>query len=110
MDKYKRKLDDLGRVVLPRELLNGINAKPGELVDVTCEGGSIRIDKSVSTCWLCGSDENLVDVEIGEQNCLICGMCVMRVQMSVIRRQRELEEAFGLGDNPAPGAAEETAE
>ena len=62
MDKYTRKIDELGRVVIPRPLLDGINVKPGEIVDITCEGGSVRIEKRAPTCWLCGSDENLVEV------------------------------------------------
>ena len=88
---YRRKIDDLRRVVIPQQMLNGINVKPGDLVDITCEGGSVRIEKSMPICWLCRSDENLVEVEVEEQNCMICSRCVMRIQMALLRRQRRLK-------------------
>ena len=101
---YRRKIDDLRRVVIPQQMLNGINVKPGDLVDITCEGGSVRIEKSMPTCWLCRSDENLVEVEVEEQNCMICSRCVMRIQMALLRRQRRLKKYYTFE------AAEETAE
>ncbi len=86
---YKRKIDELRRVVIPQQMLDGINVKPGDLVDIVCEGGFVRLEKSAPTCWLCRSDENLVEVEVGEQNCMICSECVMRIQMALLRRQQK---------------------
>ena len=101
---YKRKVDELRRVVIPQQMLNGINVKPGELVDITCEGGSVRIEKSVPTCWLCRSDENLVKVEVGEQNCMICSRCVLRIQTALLHHWQKPRKYLTLE------AAEETEE
>ncbi len=105
---YKRKIDDLRRVVIPQQMLDGINVKPGELVDITCVGGSVRIEKSKPTCWLCGSDEHLVEVEVEEQNCTICSRCVMRIQMALLRRQKRQEKYYTF--EAAQETAEETAQ
>ena len=105
---HKRKVDELRRVVIPQQMLNGINVKPGELVDITCEGGSVRIEKSVPTCWLCGSDENLVEVEVEDQNCMICSRCVLRIQMALLRRQQKPGKCLTL--EAAEEFAEETEE
>ena len=105
---HRRKIDELRRVVIPQQALNGINVKPGELVNISCEGGSIRIEKNRPTCWLCMSDEDLVEVEIEEQNCMICSRCIMRIQMALLRRQKRLKKCCAF--EAAEEIAEETAQ
>lgn len=51
-----RKIDDLGRIVIPAETRKLFNIREGDHLVISVEGGSIVIRKLTDTCTFCGSD------------------------------------------------------
>lgn len=49
-----RKLDDLGRVVLPIELRRQLGIQPGAEVEILVEGGDVILRRWVPRCVICG--------------------------------------------------------
>ena len=54
-----RKVDDLGRIVLPVELRRAFDIREGDLLDVGTEDERIVLTKRQSACTFCGTTENL---------------------------------------------------
>lgn len=48
-----RKLDQLGRVVLPLELRRQLGIEPGTEVEILAEGGDIVVRRWVPRCVIC---------------------------------------------------------
>ena len=67
-----RKVDELGRIVLPIELRKqlGITEKTDAL-EIYVEDGRIILEKVVDSCIFCGVKENLVDY-MGKKVCRHC--------------------------------------
>jgi transcriptional pleiotropic regulator of transition state genes len=55
-----RNVDQLGRVVLPRELRKVFGLEPGTPVEVFVADNGIFLQKYESACTFCGSNENLI--------------------------------------------------
>jgi len=54
-----RKIDDLGRIVIPAETRKLFNIREGDHLFIAVEGGSIVIRKMTDTCTFCGSDDSV---------------------------------------------------
>lgn len=54
-----RKIDDLGRIVIPAETRRMFNIREGDQLLIAAEGGNIVIRKMTDTCTFCSSDENV---------------------------------------------------
>lgn len=54
-----RKVDDLGRIVLPVELRRAFDIREGDLLEVSTEDGRILLSKRQDSCTFCSSEENL---------------------------------------------------
>lgn len=54
MTGITRGLDDLGRVVIPKELRRKLAIRFGDEIDFTLEGTSIRLSKVTVGCRRCG--------------------------------------------------------
>lgn len=50
-----RKIDDLGRIVLPAETRRLFNIREGDQLAISVEGDNILIRKLEDTCTFCGS-------------------------------------------------------
>ena len=50
-----RKIDDLGRIVLPAETRRLFNIREGDQLAISVEGDNIIIRKLEDTCTFCGS-------------------------------------------------------
>lgn len=48
------KMDAQGRVILPPHIRKALNLNPGQLVNVSLEGGTIKIQPAGERCCLCG--------------------------------------------------------
>lgn len=55
-----RKLDELGRVVIPIEIRNQFDISQKDPVEIYVDGSSIVIKKFEPNCIFCGSTKNLV--------------------------------------------------
>ncbi|MBQ8264236.1 MAG: AbrB/MazE/SpoVT family DNA-binding domain-containing protein [Oscillospiraceae bacterium] len=67
-----RKLDELGRIVLPIEMRRTFNLAEKDAVEIYVEGDSIILKKHQPNCILCGEAKNLVEYK-GK---LVCKSCV----------------------------------
>ncbi len=54
-----RKIDDLGRIVIPAETRRLFNIREGDHLFISVDGGSIMLRKMTDTCTFCGSDEKV---------------------------------------------------
>lgn len=54
-----RKIDDLGRFVIPMELRNKLNIKEKDSIEIFIDGSSITLKKVENTCIICGSKKNI---------------------------------------------------
>lgn len=76
-EEFVRKLDDLGRVVLPVGIRKemGWQERDALLIKQT-SSTQVTIEKAYPTCFVCGATDGLV--QIGETN--ICGACRDRLK------------------------------
>lgn len=66
-----RKLDELGRVVLPMEMRVTLDIKPKDPIEIFVDGDEIILRKYEPTCIFCGSEENNVLLN-GKRVCRTC--------------------------------------
>ncbi|MGH9049942.1 MAG: AbrB/MazE/SpoVT family DNA-binding domain-containing protein [Acidimicrobiia bacterium] len=67
-----RKVDSLGRVVLPAEMRRVFGIREGDLVEIAVDGASIVLTKLEQRCVFCGDSTTLVEYS-GK---LVCEGCV----------------------------------
>ena len=67
-----RKVDELGRIVLPIELRRTLDIEVRDPLEIYVEGESIILKKHNPSCIFCGSGENVYIYH--EKN--ICGACI----------------------------------
>ena len=66
-----RKIDDLGRIVIPAETRRMFNIREGDHLLISVEGGNIVLRKMTDTCTFCGSDDNVTQFR-GKGVCAVC--------------------------------------
>ena len=66
-----RKIDDLGRIVIPAETRRLFNIREGDHLFISVEGGSIVLRKTTDTCTFCGSDSRVAQFK-GKGLCASC--------------------------------------
>ena len=54
-----RKVDDLGRIVLPAEIRRSFDIREGDHIEIAVDDGKIILEKRHNTCTFCGSGEAL---------------------------------------------------
>jgi looped-hinge helix DNA binding domain, AbrB family len=54
-----RRIDDLGRIVLPKELRNVLNIAEKDPVEIYVDGNLIILQKYSPSCIFCGSSEDM---------------------------------------------------
>ncbi len=67
-----RKLDELGRVVIPKEIRKKLNIGEKDPIEIYQDGDAIVLKKYQSGCIFCGNSKNLVLYD-GK---LICKKCL----------------------------------
>ena len=71
-----RNIDDLGRIVIPKEVRRTLGWESGTAMEMQVEGDTLIISEYKIKCALCGNDENLVDFN-GKK---LCGECVSEIK------------------------------
>lgn len=66
-----RKVDDLGRIVLPVEMRRQFGIRPGDEMEISVDGGSIQLRKIEAQCVFCDGDDTLRTFK-GKQVCASC--------------------------------------
>jgi transcriptional pleiotropic regulator of transition state genes len=54
-----RKIDDLGRIVIPAETRRMFNIREGDHLFIAVEGGNIVLRKMTDSCTFCGTDSQV---------------------------------------------------
>lgn len=84
----QRKVDDLGRVVIPAGIRRSLDIREGDLVDVSVTEGAVVLSKPAVRCGLCGADdEPLHDVGHDAEGKQLCRPCVTQVASLWIRQR-----------------------
>ncbi len=66
-----RKIDDLGRIVIPAETRRLFNIREGDQLVISIEGTNIVLRKLDDTCVFCGSTDNVHSFR-GKGLCTVC--------------------------------------
>ena len=66
-----RKVDDLGRIVLPIELRRTLDINERDSIEIFVDGNQIVLKKYSPSCIFCGEARDLVSYE-GVNMCLAC--------------------------------------
>lgn len=72
--KYRgvaRKVDDLGRIVLPVEMRRALGLSAGDAIDMSLVDDTIVLRKVEAACTFCGATEQLREFR-GRQVCSSC--------------------------------------
>lgn len=70
-----RRVDKLGRVVIPIEIRNQFNIIEKDPIEIYVEGGTIVLKKFEPNCIFCGNTKNLVAFN----DKLICEECAKKI-------------------------------
>lgn len=74
-----RKVDELGRVVIPIEIRNKFDIAEKDPIEIYVEGSSIILKKFEPNCVFCGNSKNLVEYK----DKLICSKCAESINVLV---------------------------
>ena len=66
-----RRVDELGRIVLPIELRRTLEIEERDALEIFVDGGSIVLRKYQPSCVFCGSAKNVVSFK-GKNVCPAC--------------------------------------
>lgn len=71
-----RKVDELGRIVLPIEMRRTLNIAEKDSLEIYVDGENIILRKFLSACIFCGKSKDIVD--FGGKN--VCRSCVAKLK------------------------------
>ncbi|MCW7999855.1 AbrB family transcriptional regulator [Clostridium sp. cpc1] len=66
-----RKMDQLGRIVFPKELRRTLNLEEGDGLEIYTEGEQIILKKYEPCCIFCGEAKEVINFK-GKNICKIC--------------------------------------
>lgn len=66
-----RSIDELGRIVVPKEFRKSIGISAGDPVEISCENNRIVIAKYFHVCHFCGATEGISEFK-GKNICDGC--------------------------------------
>ncbi|HEX2028854.1 MAG TPA: AbrB/MazE/SpoVT family DNA-binding domain-containing protein [Nitriliruptorales bacterium] len=108
----QRKVDDLGRVVIPAGIRHSLNIREGDALEVHVDGDQVILSKPTDQCVFCGGAEELVGFR-GRSVCRPCiagvgvlGDGIRRAQSAATRvqpRGSEVGWPAGGPTGPTPG-------
>jgi transcriptional pleiotropic regulator of transition state genes len=75
-----RKVDHLGRIVLPKELRDMMNLRPHDGVEIFVDDNAIVLKKYNPSCVFCGAVEHLLDF----RGKIICESCLEETRRYVL--------------------------
>jgi transcriptional pleiotropic regulator of transition state genes len=72
-----RKIDHLGRIVLPSELRRLFGIQEGDYLEISVDGDKILLNKIEERCTFCGSTSDLRP----HRSKLVCASCVAEISI-----------------------------
>lgn len=73
-----RRVDDLGRIVIPMELRRTLGIKVKDPMSISVEGERIILEKHRDVCAICGDTDQVVEVKSRP----VCSDCVTTIKRS----------------------------
>lgn len=73
-----RCMDELGRIVIPKEIRKILDINLGDAIEITLDDDKIILSKRISSCIFCQSKEDLALFE----NKAICKTCINRIKQN----------------------------
>lgn len=73
-----RKIDELGRIVIPVEIRRIFSINEKDDVEISVENGQIILKKYKETCIFCGKEKNLVQVN----KKFVCKKCIESIKQN----------------------------
>lgn len=70
-----RRIDPVGRIVIPMEIRRALDIKRGDAMDISVEGDVITLRKHEDSCTFCGSTRALASY----RGKLICSACRKKI-------------------------------
>lgn len=70
-----RPVDELGRVVIPKEIRKTLSISVKDLMEIYMDGTSIVLKKHEDKCTICGSEDDLVEMNDKK----ICRECIKKL-------------------------------
>lgn len=74
-----RKVDELGRIVLPSKVRKALGIKAGSELQIECRNHEIVLKIPENSCYICGSKKELVSLD----NSHICLSCIKKLQHAI---------------------------
>ncbi len=74
MTEYVRKIDKLGRIVIPMEYRKKAGLEIDDEASITEENGRIIIERKTPSCKICGSEEKL------NKEFSLCQQCIDKIK------------------------------
>ncbi|HCW52609.1 MAG TPA: AbrB family transcriptional regulator [Clostridium sp.] len=74
-----RNLDNMGRIVIPKEMRKVLKVMNGDKVRIIKDNNTVVIKKAADNCFLCGSENNLIEYK----DVYICKKCVKEMERRV---------------------------
>ncbi|MFA5889915.1 MAG: AbrB/MazE/SpoVT family DNA-binding domain-containing protein [Actinomycetota bacterium] len=71
-----RKVDDLGRIVLPAELRRSFDIREGDHIEIAVEDDHIILTKARTSCTFCGGNDGLRSFREHQ----VCSTCVTELR------------------------------
>lgn len=71
-----RKIDGLGRIVIPMEIRNKLDIAENDPLEIHVEGTSIVLKKYEPDCTFCGSSKNVVEFK----DKIVCEKCLKELK------------------------------
>ena len=90
-----RKVDDLGRIVLPVETRRMLGIAAGDALEIAVDGASILLTKIETRCVFCATSDDLLPFK-GKQ---ICSSCATGLRAGEEPRPGPSGEPAGQGDD-----------
>lgn len=69
--KVTRRIDDLGRIVVPKEIRKALSVEAGDEFGIELDGHRVILTKTANSCIFCGNPTDHLIV----QNLSICKKC-----------------------------------
>jgi AbrB family transcriptional regulator, transcriptional pleiotropic regulator of transition state genes len=83
----RRKVDDLGRVVIPSQIRKALGIAEGDVVEVALDGDRVVLAKPAERCTFCGAGDELTTF----RGKIVCWSCTAALR--ALDRERRGEPA-----------------
>ena len=71
-----RRIDELGRVVIPKEIRTMLGIHNGDAVEIFTDGEKVTVSKYSAFCHFCGSIEEVLDFKTKR----VCRACIAELE------------------------------